>query len=173
MAHSLLERTLDDSANRRFLLPEAFLIGEELLRRAHHILFGLIIHDGASARNLATYGAFSATERLLMELVKAGADRQVMHEVIRRHSLAAWEALRQEAPKAGSAPSRTGAASAPPTYQNPVIELLATDPTILAFLPAEQVRALLDASEYVGDAAQRAQEMAGIIRTALGSAAVC
>jgi adenylosuccinate lyase len=172
MAHSLLERTLDDSANRRFLLPEAFLIGEELLRRAHHILSGLVIHDGEISRSLATYGAFSATERLLMELVKAGADRQAMHEAIRRHSLAAWEALRQDTLEAQPVPARTGAGSVPPTSPNPLIDLLAADPTILAFLPAEQVRALLDAGEYVGDAAERAREMAGTIRTAVGSVTV-
>ena len=97
MAQSLLERTLDDSANRRFLFPEACLISEELLRRAHHILSGLIIYDGEGSRKLATYGSFSATERLLMELVKAGADRQEMHEVIRHHSMVAWEALRSAA----------------------------------------------------------------------------
>lgn len=52
-AHSLLERTLDDKANRRFILPQAFLISEELLRRAGRILRGLEIYDGAVARNLA------------------------------------------------------------------------------------------------------------------------
>jgi len=147
-AHSLLERTLDDSANRRLILPEAFLATEELVRRAHSILRGLVIHDEAVARNLATYGPFAATERLLMELVKAGADRQAMHELIRQHSMAAWAAIEQGA-------------------SNPVAESLAADPEVLAFLPADQVRALLDVGAYVGDAPQRARELAGMIRATI------
>ncbi len=83
-AHSLLERTLDDSANRRLILPEAFLIADEMLVRSLRLIDGLLIDDRAVARNLAGYGAFAATERLLMELVRAGADRQAMHERIRR-----------------------------------------------------------------------------------------
>ena len=149
-AHSLLERTLDDSGNRRLILPEAFLLTEEVLRRAHRIMSGLVIHTQAVAHNLQVYGTFAATERLLMELVKAGADRQVMHEVIRKQSLTAWEALQRDA-------------SAP----NPLADLLTADPAVLSFLPVEQVRALLDATGYVGDAPQRARDLANLIRTTL------
>ena len=148
-AHSLLERTLDDSANRRLVHPQAFLAADELLRRAQHILGGLVIDDRAVARTLTAYGTFAASERLLMELVKAGADRQVMHEVIRQHSMAAWLAVRQGQP-------------------NPLAERLAADPQVLAFLPAERVHSLLDASGYVGDAPQRARNLAQTIRGAIG-----
>jgi adenylosuccinate lyase len=75
-AHSLLERTLDDSANRRQVLPSAFLAVDEILRATHRILRGLQIRDEAIARNMEVYGLFAATERLLMELVRRGADRQ-------------------------------------------------------------------------------------------------
>jgi adenylosuccinate lyase len=153
-AHSLLERTLDDKANRRMILPQAFLVGEELIRRAHRILAGLIIHEGAVAHNLAVYGTFAATERLLMELVKAGADRQEMHELIRRHSLAAWDAIQHDA--AGL---------------NPLSEQLSADPMVLSFMPAERVRALLDAEGYVGDAPERAQELAKTLRKAVAESA--
>jgi adenylosuccinate lyase len=149
-AHSLLERTLDDSGNRRLILPQAFLLSDELLRRAHRILDGLVLQEPGIAHNLAAYGVFSATERLLMELVKAGADRQAMHERIREHSLAAWAVLQQSAATA-----------------NPLPDLLASDPAILAILPAGRVRDLLDASDYVGDAPQRARELATQIRQAL------
>ncbi len=150
-AHSLLERTLDDKANRRFLLSEAFLLCDELLRRTHRILQGLLIRDHAVAHHLEVYGTFAATERLLMELVKAGADRQEMHELIRKHSLAAWEAiLRGEA--------------------NPLADVLSTDPLILSFLPEDRVRGLLDAAGYVGDAPQRARELAHMIRDAVEEA---
>jgi len=147
-AHSLLERTLDDSANRRLILPGAFLADDELLRRAHRILRGLRIHDAAVARNLATYGTFAATERLLMELARARADRQAMHEVIRRHAMAAWEAVQQGKP-------------------NPLADRLATDPEVLRYLPARRVRELLDVTGYVGDAPERARQMAAAIRGTL------
>jgi adenylosuccinate lyase len=109
----------------------------------------MIRTDGLSeegvARNLAIYGPFAATERLLMELVKAGADRQEMHELIRQHSLAAWDAIQRDEP-------------------NPLADRLATDPAVLAFLAAGQVRALLDAKDYVGDAPPRARALAKTIR---------
>jgi adenylosuccinate lyase len=149
-AHSLLERTLDDSGNRRFILPEAFLLNDELLRRSQRLLDGLVVYNGVVSRNLAVYGTFAASERLLMELVKAGADRQAMHELIRRHSMSAWDALQQR-----------------PSSPNPLPKLLASDPQILAFLSADQVRALLDAEDYVGDAPERARNMATAIRQAL------
>ena len=148
-AHSLLERTLDDSGNRRLVLPEAFLLADELLRRASYILGGLAIHDAGVARQLQAYGPFAASERLLMELVKAGADRQEMHEVIRRHSLAAWQVVARD-----------------PLAANPLPDLLAGDPGILAYLAADRVQELLDAAGYVGDAPLRARELAARLRQA-------
>ena len=147
-AHSFLERTLDDKANRRIILPGACLATEELLGRADRIVRGLQVHDATVARNMAAYGAFAATERLLVELVQAGADRQEMHERIREHAMAAWEAV-----WAGRA--------------NPLVERLAADEDILRYLTAERVRELLDASGHVGDAPQRALQVAASIRDAL------
>jgi adenylosuccinate lyase len=147
-AHSLLERTLDDSGNRRLILPQGFLLCDELLRRFHGILKGLVIREEGVARNLAMYGTFAATERLLMELVRAGADRQEMHELIRQHSLAAWGAVERGEP-------------------NPLAERLATDQAVLAVLSSGQVRSLLNASGYVGDAPQRARDLAVLIRREL------
>jgi adenylosuccinate lyase len=150
-AHTLLERTLDDKSNRRLILSQAFLLGDELLVRAYRVLRGLVIRDRVVARTLGVYGTFAATERLLMELAKAGADRQEMHEVIRQHSLTAWDALQED-----------------PAAPNPLPGLLAADPVVLAFLPEERVRALLDATGYVGDAPERARHMAHLIREAVG-----
>jgi adenylosuccinate lyase len=147
-AHSLLERTLDDKANRRLILPQAFLLTDELLYRTHQIVQGMVVRDGAVAHNLAAFGTFAATERLLMELVKAGANRQEMHERMRQHSLAAWDAMQRG-------------------ESNPLAERLAADPAMLAFLPARQIQSLLDASGYIGDAPQRARELAGMIRQAV------
>jgi adenylosuccinate lyase len=147
-AHSLLERTLDDSANRRTLLPEAFLIADELLRVVRNIVEGLQVNHAALERNLAAYGPFAATERVLMALVKAGADRQAMHERLREHANHAWQAI------------QTG-------QSNPLAEDLARDVELLRFVPADELRALMDASHYLGDAPQRARDLAEKIRHAL------
>jgi len=151
-AHSLLERTLDDKGNRRLILAEAFLLADELLHNARRLLEGLIVRDRAIARNLAVYGTFAATERLLMELVKTGADRQAMHEVIRQHCVSAWESIEQ---------GLSGA--------EVLVHSLATDAAILAVLPAERVESLLQAGAYVGDAPQRARALAGTIRDTIRS----
>ena len=144
-AHSLLERTLDDSANRRSLLPEAFLITDEILRVAIRILDGLQVVKKAMAQNLSTYGPFAGIERVLMALGKAGADRQGMHELLRQHALAAWDAV-----QAGQT--------------NPLADRLAADPEIRRHLREEELHALLDARHYLGDAPQRARTFALEIR---------
>ncbi len=140
-AHSLLERTLDDSANRRLVLPEAFLEMDEILRTATRLLRDLQVNEQAVRANLERYGPFAATERLLMEAAKAGANRQTMHETIRQHSLAAWDALRAGEP-------------------NPLSASLVADPAVTQWVPAERARDLLDASGYVGDAPERALRVA-------------
>ena len=147
-ALSLLERTLDDSANRRLILPESLLLTDEVLQRAEKLVAGLQIWPGPSARNLRDYGIFAATERVLMAAVKAGGDRQVLHEVIREHSLAAWAEL-----QAG----RT----------NPLAGRLAGDERIAKYLSADTVWSLLDASGHVGDAPERSLAFAAAIRQAL------
>ena len=88
-----LERTLDDSANRRISLPEAFLATDAVLRLMANITSGIIVHEQANARMLADALPFLATENLLMAGVSRGGDRQALHEVIRKHSLAAKERL--------------------------------------------------------------------------------
>ncbi len=143
-AHSLLERTLDDSANRRSVIPEAFLAVDEMLRVAGRIVEGLQINEHAVAANLQRYGAFAATERVLMALARAGADRQTMHEAIREHSLAAWAAV-----QAGEA--------------NPLADRLCADPALTAYLPPASIRALMDATAHIGDAPRRARLIAQAI----------
>jgi adenylosuccinate lyase len=144
-AHSALERTLDDSANRRSALPEAFLACDEILTRVRRIVSDLRIGREAIQRNLATYGPFAATEPLLMALVKAGASRQEMHERIRECSMSAWAATQRGEP-------------------NPLVDLLAHDPAILVYLSAEAVRAILAQGAGVGDAPERSRELARLIR---------
>ena len=147
-ALSLLERTLDDSANRRIFLPEAFLATDEILRTALGLLSGLRVDENAMARNLAVYGPFAATERLMMSLVKAGADRQRMHEKIREHSLAAWDRVRRG-------------------EENPLVESLVRDAELQKYMKEGEMRAMLDYADYVGDAPVRARELAKTIRTTI------
>lgn len=145
-AHSLLERTLDDSANRRVLLPEGFLCADEMLITSQKLIGGLLINEGTIARNFAAYAPFAATERLLIAAVKASADRQALHEVIRQHAMHAWAEV---------------AAGRP----NPLIDSLCADPRVTRYLDAATSRSLLDAHEYVGDAPRRARMIAERIRS--------
>ena len=148
-ASNLLERTLDDSANRRSLIPEAFLACDEMLHTAVEIVSGLEVDEIEIEAQLATFGPFAALERVLTTLVRAGADRQEMHERLRVHSMAAWEAIRNDKP-------------------NPLADRLASDTTLLQYLQPARIRDLLDASSYVGTAPQRARELAAHIRERLG-----
>jgi len=93
-----LERTLDDSANRRIALPEAFLATDAVLRLMANVAGGLVVHEAANARILSDALPFLATENLLMAAVKKGGDRQQLHEIIRKHSLAAKEQTAQGKP---------------------------------------------------------------------------
>lgn len=147
-AHSLLERTLDDSANRRTLLPEAFLIVDELLLTSIRIFSGLQIRSHAIQRDLEIYGPFASTERLLMALGKAGADRQEMHERLRQHALAAWDEVQN-----GQA--------------NPLSEILSSDPVFTQFLPTQEILGLLRVEDYVGDAPERALKLVDQIRASI------
>ena len=94
-ANSLLERTLDDSANRRTLFPESFLAVDEIVMTLTSITDGLVINQARMQENLAKFGPFAAMERVLMAVVKNGADRQKMHEVLRQLSMAAWQEIQK------------------------------------------------------------------------------
>ncbi len=84
-----LERTLDDSSNRRLVLPEAFLALDAALNIMHNVISGLVVHEKVIARNLERELPFLATEALMMAAVKLGKDRQDVHEAIRQHAMAA------------------------------------------------------------------------------------
>lgn len=140
-AHSLLERTLDDSGNRRVILPQAFLAVDELLGRMRRLLEGLRIDEQAVQRTVATFGIFAATERVLMEAVRKGGNRQELHEVIREHSMTAWEAL-----QAGR--------------DNPLLDHLMAEGRITAFVDKTRIPELLRAETHIGDAPQRARNLA-------------
>jgi adenylosuccinate lyase len=133
-----LERTLDDSANRRLTLPEAFLATDAILLLATNIAGGLEVREPAIARHVAEQMPFMATERWLMVAVQAGGDRQSLHEVIRVHALEVADRV------AGGAP-------------NDLIERLASDPAFAA-IDRTRLQAELDPARYVGRAPEQVGE---------------
>ena len=84
-----LERTLDDSANRRISMPEGFLCADAILRLAQNVTAGLVVNEKIIERTVREFMPFMATENLLMEAVKRGGDRQQLHEIIRKCSMEA------------------------------------------------------------------------------------
>jgi adenylosuccinate lyase len=139
-AHSLLERTLDDSANRRTLIPEAFLICDELLQTALKIIKGLRVNHKAIQRNLAAYAPFACTERVMMAAVKAGADRQQMHEKLRELAISSWEVVQE-----GQA--------------NPLVDHLKADVLIQNYISADDLLELTQITHYTGIAEGRSRTM--------------
>jgi adenylosuccinate lyase len=150
-ADALLERTLDDSANRRSVIPEAFLATEQMLISTEGIVSGLQVDEARAAELLEAHGPFAATERILSALVRAGADRQEVHERLRQHSLAAWEAVQAGKP-------------------NPLLSQLTTDTVLLRYAQPSRMRELLDVRGYVGQAPERARTLARTLRQRLGAA---
>ncbi|MEO7040610.1 MAG: adenylosuccinate lyase [Candidatus Elarobacter sp.] len=144
-ATNLLERTLDDSANRRTILPEALLCADEIVSLAKKIVDGFRIDERRIAENLRTYGPFAGTEAILMEAAKRGGDRQELHEVIRESAMRAYDAL--------------GAGET-----NPLARFLADDERISRWVDPAEVREWLDPTGHVGDAPQRARRLAERIR---------
>jgi adenylosuccinate lyase len=130
------------------MFPAAFLAVDEILRRATRLIRNLQVDEAAQARNLEKYGTFAATERVLMAAVKAGANRQDMHEIIREHSLTAWAQIATGQP-------------------NPLPQLLTAETRITMHLGPAEVQNLLEAGQYVGDAPQRALSLANQIREIL------
>ncbi len=144
-ANSLLERTLDDSANRRTILPEAFLIADELLLVSTKLLKGLEIRKENIQRNLDAYAPFAMTERIMMLAGKRGADRQEIHEVLRNHALAAWQEVQSG-------------------KENPLIDNLLNDSSLLEWVSQDEIRQLADLKTYTGNAENRSQALLAEIR---------
>ena len=91
-----LERTLDDSSNRRLTLPEAFLALDGCLDIMRNVISGLVVHEKTIEKNLMAELPFMASENLMMEAVKLGRDRQEVHEAIRTHAQEAGRRVKEE-----------------------------------------------------------------------------
>jgi adenylosuccinate lyase len=144
-ANSLLERTLDDSANRRTLLPETFLSVDEIVMTLAQIMDGLKVNPVRIQQNLEKFGPFAAVERVLMAAVKNGADRQQMHEVLRQLSMAAWQAVEKRQP-------------------NPLAGLAAHDERVTCWVAPAELSPLFAVEGYTGISEPRARELAQKIK---------
>ncbi len=134
-----LERTLDDSANRRISLPEGFLACDAILRLMQNVTAGLHVNEHIVARHTLDYLPFIATENLMMEAVRQGGDRQEVHEIIRQASMRETEKMKNG-------------------ERWDLVAALAQEP---AFgLTEEQIRALLIPADYTGRAPQQARALA-------------
>ncbi|MCI5994017.1 MAG: adenylosuccinate lyase [Clostridiales bacterium] len=146
-----LERTLDDSANRRISIPEAFLAVDGILRIMQNVTKGLHVNEKIVARFVDEYLPFTATENLLMLAVKRGGDRQQVHEIIREASMKA------------TAQMKNG-------EKMNLIAMLAAEP---AFgLTEEEIRAELEPSRYIGRCPQQVAAFTQKVRSLTGETTV-
>jgi adenylosuccinate lyase len=137
-AHQWLERTLDDSANRRIVLAELCLAVDAILQLTLDVSAGLVVHPAVVRANLERELPFLASETLLMEAARAGADRQDVHEALRRASREAARAIHEGGP-------------------NPMRELLAADPALAKL--AARLDELLEPERHVGRAPEQVLEL--------------
>jgi len=140
-----LERTLDDSAPRRLVLPQAFLATDAQLVIYANIAGGLVVLPGGIRRNLEAHLPFLASEKILMAATTAGGDRQTLHEALRTHSHAATARIREG-------------------HANDLPERLAADPLFAGV----DIRAAMDPDGLAGRAARQVEEfVAGAVQVAL------
>ena len=95
-ASQWFERTIDDSANKRLSIPEAFLATDSALILYHEIARGMVVYPAIMAKRVAEFLPFLAAENLMLDGVKAAGDRQDLHEQIRQHAMASWHHMRVE-----------------------------------------------------------------------------
>ena len=144
-----MERTLDDSANRRICLPESFLATDGVLRILDNVTAGMRVNEAIIARDLETWLPFMATENLMMEAVRRGGDRQKMHEIIRQHSMAATARM-----KAGEDCDLIARLAADPAFALSREEITATlDPAAFTGRCSQQVAAFIDQLQPILDQA--------------------
>ena len=129
------ERTLDDSANKRLSVPEAFLAIDGILNLYANVADGLVVYPKVIEQRLRKELPFMATENIMMDAVKRGGDRQELHEKIRTHSMAASRVVKEEG------------------GENDLLERIANDPAFGVTL--DELEAILDPAKYVGRAPEQ------------------
>ena len=138
------ERTLDDSANRRISIPEAFLAVDGILSLYINIISGLKVYPKIIARHLQAELPFMATENILMYCVKKGGDRQTLHEAIRTHSVAAATDIKEGG-------------------DGNLIQRIASDP--IFGLTEDEIQSIIDEGGFTGLASDQAEEYVSYVRT--------
>ena len=144
-----LERTLDDSANRRVSLPEGFLCCDSILRIAKNVTSGLVVNEKVIEKTLKDYMPFIATENIMMEAVKRGGDRQKIHEIIRKCSMEATKAMKE---------GRDGG----------LIKRLLGEEQI--GLTQEELEIIMDPSKYTGRCAEQVEKYVEHLTPLIGDA---
>ena len=132
------ERTLDDSANKRISVPEAFLAVDAILELYINVVSGLVVYPKMIERHLLAELPFMATENIMMEAVKNGGDRQELHERIRQHSMEAGKVVKVQG------------------GENDLIERIAADETF--GMSREEILALIDPKAFVGRSPEQVEE---------------
>ena len=132
------ERTLDDSANKRLSIPEGFLAVDGILDLYLNVVDGLVVYPKVIEKRLMSELPFMATENIMMDAVKAGGDRQELHERIRELSMEAGRNVKAEG------------------RDNNLLELIAADPSFN--LTLEELKKTMDPKKYVGRAPQQVEE---------------
>ena len=132
------ERTLDDSANKRISVPEAFLAVDAILNLYINVVDGLVVYPKVIEQHLKKELPFMATENIMMRAVKKGGDRQVLHEAIRCHSMAAAKIIKEEG------------------GENDLIDRLAADP--LFKMTREEIESILKPENFIGRADRQVEE---------------
>ena len=132
------ERTLDDSANKRISVPEAFLAVDSLLNIYINVASGIKVYEKVIEKHLAEELPFMATENIMMDAVKMGGDRQELHERIRVHSIASGAVVKEQG------------------LPNDLITRIAADP--LFGLTEDEIMANMDARKYVGRSPEQVTE---------------
>lgn len=139
-ANSLLERTLDDSANRRVLIPQAFLATDEMLTVSTSLIKDIVISEENITANLEKYGPFAGTESLMMEAVNHGGNRQELHEKIREIAMEAWQEMGNGKP-------------------NPLVNLLKNDKMITSYVNRDSIEELVDPASHTGLAQKNCEKL--------------
>lgn len=134
-----LERTLDDSANRRLSIAEAFLAADAVLEIAINVTKGLVVYEKIVKRHIEEELPFMATESLIMEGVKQGGDRQEIHEIIRRHSMEASRNVKLEG------------------KENNLLSLLSEDPHFS--MGEEHLKKALNPENFIGRSKEQVEEL--------------
>lgn len=132
------ERTLDDSANKRISIAEAFLATDGILDLYLNITDGMVVYPKVVEADILKELPFMATENIMMDAVKAGGDRQELHELVRQHSMAAGKVVKEEG------------------KPNDLIERIANDPKF--GLTKEEIEAHMQPIHYVGRSVQQTEE---------------